>query len=46
MSEKCRMPGKIVGKFWEAEILISQGKTMLHACKQISVSEQKGGMSF
>ena len=40
MSRKRHTPEQIIGKLREAEVLIGQGKTTLHACKQIGVSEQ------
>ena len=45
MSRKRHTPEQIIGKLQEAEVLISQGKTTLHASKQIGVSEQRCGMS-
>ena len=40
MPRKRHTPEQIIGKLREAEVLISQGKTTLHACKHIGVSEQ------
>jgi len=40
MSRKRHTPEQVIGKLREAEVLIGQGKTTLHACKQIGVSEQ------
>ena len=45
MSRKRHTPEQIIGKLREAEVLISQGKTTPHACKQIGVSEQRCAMS-
>lgn len=40
MSRKRHTPEQIIGKLREAEIVLSQGKTVPHACKQIGVTEQ------
>ncbi len=46
MTRKRHTPEQVIVKLREAEVLIGQGKTTPHACKQIGVSEQKCGMSF
>ena len=40
MGRKRHTPEQIIGKLREAEIVLSQGKTVPHACKQIGVTEQ------
>jgi putative transposase len=40
VSRKRHTPEQIIGKLREAEIVLSQGKTVPHACKQIGVTEQ------
>ena len=40
MGRKRQTPEQIIGKLREAEIVLSQGKTVPHACKQIGVTEQ------
>ncbi len=46
MSRKRHTAEKIIGKLREAEVLLSQGRTVPEACKQIKVSEQRCGMSY
>jgi transposase-like protein len=40
VGRKRHTPEQIIGKLREAEIALSQGKTVPQACKQIGVSEQ------
>ena len=40
MSKKRHTAEQIIGKLREAEVLLSQGRTVPEACKQIEVSEQ------
>ena len=40
MRRKRFNPEEIVNKLREADVLISQGRTVVQACKQIGVSEQ------
>ena len=40
MPKKRHTPEQIIGKLRKAEVLLSQGRTVPEACKQIEVSEQ------
>lgn len=40
MGKKRHTPEQIIGKLREAEVLLSQGKTVPLACRQIGVTEQ------
>ena len=40
MPKKRHTPEQIIGKLREAEVLLSQGRTVPEACKHIEVSEQ------
>ena len=40
MSRKRFKAEEIVNKLREADVLIAQGRTVVHACKQIGVTEQ------
>lgn len=40
MSRKRFKPEEIVNKLRESDVLIAQGRTVSHACKQIGVTEQ------
>jgi transposase-like protein len=40
MSRKRFKPEEIVNKLREVDVLLGQGKTVAHACKQIKVTEQ------
>jgi uncharacterized protein YutE (UPF0331/DUF86 family) len=46
MSRKRHSPEQIIEKLREAEVLPSQEQTVLEACKQFEVSEQKCGMRY
>jgi hypothetical protein len=45
MPKKRHTPEQIIGKLREAEVLLSQGRTVPEACKQIEVSEQSSVMN-
>ena len=40
MGKKRHTPEQIIGKLREAEVALSQGKTVPQACKQIGVTDQ------
>ncbi len=40
MSKKRHTAEQIIGKLREAEVLLSQGQSVLEACKKIEISEQ------
>jgi len=40
MGKKRHTPEQIIGKLREAEVALSQGMTVPHACKQIGVTDQ------
>jgi transposase-like protein len=40
MSRKRYTPEKIIGMIREAEVVLAQGVTVGHVCRQLSISEQ------
>ena len=40
MSRERYSPEKIIGLLWEAEVALSQGLSVGHICRQLSISEQ------